>query len=545
MNSPIDLPRFLSKSTASEYWKFDAVVIGSGVAGLMCAMKLAPHMRVALITKERLVDSNSFYAQGGLSAVVHNDDSIDLWKKDTLGAGAGLCRLSAVETVSSQMLAIVTELTEMGVPFDVDSDGNLQLGREAFHSVRRILHAGGDQTGSYISQVMSEQIESNTRVSVFQESFVIDILPDANGEVAGLSAVVDDMDVIFVTPHVVLSTGGCGQAYSHTSNPRVATGDGIAMALRAGASLVDMEFIQYHPTVCFAEPSKPFLVTEAIRGEGAKLYNDKGERFMSRYSEMMELAPRDIVSKACFDEIQKQEKEWVLLDTTIFDKTYLKTHFPTVYSQCISAGFNPSEQPIPVSPGAHYTIGGIEADTKCQTSLPGLFVAGEAGSTGMHGANRLASNSLPEALATGVSSAKIVMDSNRPMRYPDRPAVNKTKDVLITRSELRKRNWSDIGVVREQTDMNKHLDMLRKSVRYPLPTSILGAMELANLFTVSTAITMSAIVRKESRGVHNRLDHPNSYDRWSNKRVHINSKPSDDRTEIKTGTHKGDEYSWT
>lgn len=511
----------------------------------MCAKKLAPHMRVALITKERLVDSNSFYAQGGLSAVIHDDDSAELWKKDTVGAGAGLCRLSAVERISTQIGDIVAELTDMGVPFDVDSSGNLQLGREAYHSVRRILHAGGDQTGSYISKVMSEQIEGKNSVSVFQESFVIDILPDGNGEVAGLSAVVDDMDVIFATPNVVLSTGGCGQAFSHTSNPLVATGDGIAMALRAGASLVDMEFIQYHPTVCYAKPSKPFLATEALRGEGAKLLNDKGERFMKKYSDMMELAPRDIVSKACFDEMQMQDKDWVLLDTTIFDRTFLKTRFPTVYSQCISAGFNPSEEPIPVAPGAHYTIGGIEADINCQTKLPGLYVAGEAGSTGMHGANRLASNSLPEALATGVNSANTVLGTNRQMRYPDRPTVTETKKALIARSELRNSNWSAIGVVREGTEMNKYLKMLRKAVRFPLPTSILGAMELANLFTVSTAITMSAITRRESRGVHNRLDFPDSYDKWKKKRVHINSKPSDDRTEISIGTHNGDEYSWT
>ncbi len=545
MNSAIRIPRYLSTSSATETWDFDAVVIGSGVAGLMSAMKLAPKMRVALITKERLADSNSFYAQGGISAVIHENDSIKLWKKDTIGAGVGLCREEAIEQVAKQMTLIIHELESMGVPFDVDSSGNLQLGREAFHSVRRILHAGGDQTGRFISKMMCKRLEGETSAVIFEESFVIDILVDDNGEVAGLTAVVDDSDVIFKTPNVILSTGGCGQVYSHTSNPLVATGDGIAMAMRAGVTLVDMEFIQFHPTVCFANPSKPFLVTEAIRGEKARLLNDNNERFMLNYSDHAELAPRDIVAKACYEEMLIHKRDWVLLDTTIFDHTFFKTRFPTVFSQCISAGFDPTEQPIPVAPGAHYMIGGVETNGECRTSLPGLYVAGEAGSTGMHGANRLASNSLPEGLVNGLMSAGTVISDGRKGKKPIRPEIAKTSEPKITRSELRVENWNATGVIRNKSDMAKHLEELITGVRYPFPQNTLGAMEHANLFTVSTAITLSALTREESRGVHNRSDFSKSTKEWGDKRVHIKGTPSEFYTDIKTGTHNKEDYSWT
>ncbi len=525
-------------------WEFDVVVIGSGVAGLMAASKLASSKRVALITKERLVDSNSFYAQGGMSAVIHDKDSRNLWKKDTMLAGAGLCREEAIDEVADKMGQIISDLNQIGVPFDVDLNGNLQLGREAFHSVRRILHAGGDQTGRYISKMMCKRLEGKTEAIIFEESFVVDILLDDNGEVAGLTAIVDDKDVIFKTPNIVLSTGGCGQIFSHTSNPSVATGDGIAMALRAGVTLVDMEFIQFHPTVCYANPSKSFLVTEAIRGEKAQLLNYKNERFMLKYSEHAELAPRDIVSRACYVEMSKYNQDWVMLDTTIFDPTFFKSRFPTVYSQCLEAGFDPCEQPIPVAPGAHYMIGGVEADIDCHTSLAGLYVAGEAGSTGMHGANRLASNSLPEGLVTGLNAAKTIIDDNRKMKEPIKPIVVESKNPPITRSKLRASNWKNIGLIRYRQDMERHLEELASFGEFAFSQGILGVMELSNMFTVSTAVTMSAIERKESRGTHSRADFEEISNDWEKKRVHIKGKPTEEFTELNIGTHDMESYSW-
>ncbi|HOU08763.1 MAG TPA: L-aspartate oxidase [Caldisericia bacterium] len=540
----VKIPRYIAGSSAKENWEFDAIVVGSGIAGVIATMRLSREMRVALITKERLVDSNSFYAQGGLAASLGEGDSIELWKSDTIKAGDGLCRESAVKMIEEQTPLIIEELNQMGVPFDLDNEGHFILGREAFHSVRRIIHAGGDQTGKMISQTMVDQLKTGSQATIFEEAFVVDILQDDNGEVAGVSAIIEDNDVMFSAPNVIIATGGSGQLYFYTSNPRVATGDGMAMALRAGATLVDMEFVQFHPTVCFAIQGQPFLVTEAIRGEGAFLLNDKQERFMPRYHEKAELAPRDIVSRACFNEMKLSGSPWVYLDTTKFERGFFQKRFPTVYSQCLKAGFDPTQQPIPVSPGAHYMMGGIETDLSCRTSIKGLYACGEAGSNGMHGANRLASNSIPEALVTGSLGAKSVLEDSRKAGPPERPFKPQYDREPYTRSELRLENWENIGLVREERKMERHLSKLRQGTLIVPESASLGSLELANMYTVTSIITMSSLERKESRGSHMRTDYQAKDAIWGNLRVHTKAKLDGKHLEIEVGTSKKDGYSW-
>lgn len=539
------IPRHLLPTTATEPWQFDAVIIGSGVAGLMCAFKLSAYMKVALITKERLVDSNTFYAQGGLAISIAHNDSPQLWLKDTMLAGAGLSREEAVKKIISMTPQVIEDLESMGIRFDIDEEGRYMLGREAYHTVRRILHAGGDQTGRVISQAMCSQIQRSSSAVIFEESFAIDILTDDNGAVSGITAIVDDCDAVFLAPNVVVATGGCGQTHFFTSNPQVATGDGIAMALRAGATLVDMEFMQFHPTICFSIPGQPFLVTEAVRGEGAKLLNSNGERFMPKYHDMAEIAPRDVVSKACFQEMKETCSEWVYLDTTIFDVGFFSKRFPTVYNKCMKAGFDPTNQPIPVSPGAHYMMGGIEADLECRTSIPGLYACGEASSNGMHGANRLASNSIPEGLVTGVVAANSILATPGKKSLPVLPGKSTNINELPTsRTHLRLDNWENIGIARNGNDLEKHFSSLSHCLECS-PKNTLGMLELANLFQVSATITASALERKESRGAHYRTDIKESSQEWSGKRVHLKSNLCGDCVEVSTGTHQKELWSWT
>lgn len=538
------IPRHLLYTTAAEPWQFDTVVIGSGVAGLMCAFKLSTHMRVALITKERLVDSNSFYAQGGLAISMGNNDSPELWLKDTMLAGAGLSRQDAVKKIISMTPQVIKDLESMGISFDIDEEGRYLLGREAYHTVRRILHAGGDQTGRMISQAMCAQIQNSSSAVIFEESFAVDILTDDNGSVCGVTAIVDDCDAVFSAPNVVVATGGCGQAYFFTSNPQVATGDGIAMAMRAGATLVDMEFMQFHPTICFAIPGQPFLVTEAVRGEGAKLVNSNSERFMPNYHEMAEIAPRDVVSKACFQEMKKTGSEWVYLDTTIFDVGFFSKRFPTVYNKCMKAGFDPTNQPIPVSPGAHYMMGGVEADLECKTSIPGLYACGEAASNGMHGANRLASNSIPEGLVTGVVAANTILESKRTRTQPVMPQPVESKhDLPITRTHLRIQNWENIGIARNGVDLEKHFNSILPCLECS-PKNSLGMLELANLYQISASITASALARNESRGAHYRTDIDAQNKDWAQKRIHLKPKIDGNFVEVEAGTHPKESWSW-
>jgi L-aspartate oxidase len=507
-------------------------------------MWLSRTMRVALITKERLVDSNSFYAQGGLAVSMSKNDSPSLWLNDTMSAGAGLCRKDAVKMIIDNTPKAISQLTDMGIMFDIDEEGRYLLGKEAYHTVRRILHAGGDQTGLVISQTMCNAIKNTTSAVIFEESYAVDILTDSNGEVAGLTAIVDDCDVVFSTANVVVATGGCGQTYFYTSNPQVATGDGIAMAMRAGATLVDMEFVQFHPTICFSIPGQPFLVTEAVRGEGAHLLNSNSERFMPKYHEMAEIAPRDIVSRACFDQMKKTGSEWVYLDTTIFDQGFFSKRFPTVYNKCMKAGFDPTVQPIPVSPGAHYLMGGIESDLECKTSVKGLFACGEACSNGMHGANRLASNSIPEGLVTGVIAAKSVLENQKKPKEPIMPGSTSQTSAAMTRTELRLENWNNVGITRNPDTMKIHMDRIQENLDHTLSHSI-GMLELSNMFEISAAITASAIIRKESRGAQDRTDLPSQDENWGKLRVNLKPVIEGSQVRIETGTHDKEKWSWT
>ncbi|MGE5598809.1 MAG: L-aspartate oxidase, partial [Bacteroidota bacterium] len=375
----------------------DFVVIGSGLAGLYTALKLAKLGRVSLVTKAGLEESNTFFAQGGIAAAIDPADSPELHFQDTLAAGAGLCRAEAVEVLVNEGPDQVRELIALGVPFDRGSHG-VALTREAAHSRRRILHALGDATGRAISRVLAERVRENPAVEIWEHTLVTALLL-AKGRCAGAEAVAGDgRRRLFVGGATVLCTGGTGQLYTVTTNPRVATGDGIALAYQAGAQVVDMEFMQFHPTALSLPGAPHFLISETVRGEGGVLRNERGVRFMPAYHELADLAPRDVVSRAIARELAGSGADHVYLDLSALTPERIKTRFPNICETCRQYGLDITKDPIPVAPAAHYMMGGVATDLWGRSTLPGLFACGEVACTGVHGANRLASNSLLEDL---------------------------------------------------------------------------------------------------------------------------------------------------
>lgn len=383
--------------------KSDFLVIGSGIAGLYTALELSKLGEVEIVTKENIAESNSHYAQGGIAAVCSVFDSFELHIDDTLKAGAGLCRREAVEHMVKEGPERIKDLLEIGCNFDRQA-GELDLTKEGAHSRRRILHAGGDATGREISQSLVDQVLSSEKITVRENTFMIDLIKrefeEKEALIKGALLVEESADeqLIILADAVIIAAGGCGQLYRNTSNPKVTTGDGIAAAYRAGAEIMDMEFMQFHPTILYNPEGSRFLISESVRGEGGLLLNAEGERFMERYHELAELAPRDIVSRAITAEIKNSSAPCVYLDMRHQDKNYLKERFPTIYQELVEEGFAMESDLIPVIPAAHYLMGGIKTDLNGLSSLKGLYCCGEAACTGAHGANRLASNSLLEAL---------------------------------------------------------------------------------------------------------------------------------------------------
>jgi L-aspartate oxidase len=535
----------ISRSGADlRYSSYDVLVIGGGIAGLTAAVGAAHRWHVGLITKGDFDDTATFLAQGGIAAAIGDYDSPELHLKDTLEAGVGLCDADAVRVLVEEGPARVTELEKLGTKFD-RRDGKLILASEGAHSVPRVVRAGGDATGSVVASALAEAIISGTRVELHENEFVIDLLMDAGRCVGAISLDREGELTVSLARAVVLACGGAGQVFARTTNPLVATGDGQAMAYRAGAVLRDMEFMQFHPTAFYGEENPTLLLTEALRGEGAYLRDDAGERFMVGSHPRAELAPRDVVVRHMKRIFDRDHVDHVWLDARHLECGFLKERFPTVYNGLQARGYDLCTQLIPIAPASHYFIGGALTDTWGRTTIPGLYACGETASTGIHGANRLASNSLLEGLVFG---DRTVRELNRYLSISD-PAVRKVK--LDLADEPRKGNAPEVvaqkraamqvlmndlcGIVRSKEALAEAAASLEEiEASLALPGLNVPELELFNLLTVAKHIVASAALREESRGVHLRSDFPERDDADWRKHVLIVRDPDSGEQRVST-----------
>src|SRR5215212_6898841 len=510
--------------------RYDVIVIGAGVAGLAFTLSLPPELRVVLLTKGVLGESNTRYAQGGLSAAVGADDSPALHAADTLAAGAGLSDAAAVARLVEGAPEAVRWLIALGARFDAGANGEMLLGREAAHSRRRVLHAGGDATGAEIERSLVERVREDPNVDLFPGAFVVDLVL-ADGRCRGVLAELESGGplTLLVAPVTVLAAGGAGHLWATTSNPEGATADGLAMALRAGATVADTEFVQFHPTVLALPGEVPFLVSEAVRGESAYLRDAAGERFMTAVHPLAELAPRDVVAGAIHRQMTLDDRDHVDLDLRHLDPEEMRERFPTITRELAGRGLDLATDLIPVAPAAHYFIGGVAASTEGITSLPGLLAFGEAAATGIHGANRLASNSLLEGLVFGMAGAdRLAQEWLRPEAEPDlesglaMTALGTTltlDEIAVLRGRLQRAMSRHVGVVRNAAGLIQARDEI-ESIAADLrlgsarETEANDAKtrrafwELRNLVDGARAVIAAGVHREESRGAHYRSDFP-------------------------------------
>lgn len=486
----------------------DFLVVGAGVAGLRAAIELAPAGNVLVIAKDTLHESSSEYAQGGIAVALSDDDEVELHEQDTISAGDGLCDRMAVHTLVEEGPAAIQQLIDWGAEFDREG-ARLAFTREGAHSRRRILHAHGDSTGREIARTLHQKAASLANIRFQSYAAVIDLLLD-DGAVRG--AVVFDETArerrsIFARA-VLLATGGLGRVYLETTNPDVATGDGVAMAWRAGAEISDIEFVQFHPTALHVEGAPRFLLSEALRGEGAHLVNLRGERFMQRYHPLEELAPRDVVSRAIVAEMHATGAPHVFLDLSHRGGPFIRERFPRIYETCLRYGIDLGTQPAPVHPAAHYAMGGIRTDLDGRTSLPGLYAAGEAACTGVHGANRLASNSLLEGLVFGARAGRAMRASET--RAVRAPAIKPEEPLFpcITEAHVRNLAWRKCGIIRSGQQLVEAVKELESCRREPGLNAGLAGFCLRNIHAVALLIAKCALARNESRGAHFRSDYP-------------------------------------
>ena len=520
----------------------DYLVIGSGIAGLNFALLAAEHGRVVVITKKAPDDTNTNWAQGGVAAVLSSQDSFEQHIEDTLVAGDGLCDREVVELCVDAGPAQVKRLLDIGVRLARTPDGELDLGREGAHTHHRVVH-WQDVTGREIQRGLLAAVASHSNITVLDEHIAVDLLSMAKygGDPACFGAYVLDRRTgevkTILARATVLASGGTGKVFLYTSNPDVATGDGVAMAYRLGAACCDLEFVQFHPTVLYHPHARNFLLSEAMRGEGGVLRLASGDTFMEHYHPMKSLASRDIVARAIDNELKKSGADSVFLDMTQLDAGFVRGRFPNIYERCLSLGIDITKQPIPVVPAAHYMCGGVKTDHEGQTTISGLFAIGECAFTGLHGANRLASNSLLEAMVYSTRAAAAVQGAPRrrpavvaPWSSGDATDSNDAIVVTLNWEEIRRFMWSYLGIVRSDKRIERarhRIEILRDEIReYYLDFKITSDLiELRNLALVAHLIIESARRRKESRGLHSTLDYPNKLPEARHTEVQLTNGP--------------------
>ncbi len=521
--------------------QFDFLILGSGIAGLTFALKVAPHGRVAIVTKKDRAESNTNYAQGGIASVTSKEDSFKSHVSDTLTAGAGLCNERVVRTIVEEGPARIAELIAMGMKFSEsnapseDGGKQLDLGREGGHSERRILHAK-DVTGREVERALLNAVSKQPNIEIFENHLGIDLITSQKlgyvGENRCVGAYVFDKKSnrvkTFSAPVTLLATGGCGKVYLYTTNPDIATGDGVAMAYRAGAAIADMEFVQFHPTCLYHPKAKSFLISEAVRGEGGVLKTLDGREFMDSYHAMKSLAPRDIVARAIDSEMKKTGADCVLLDITHKPAKYIIERFPNIYQTCLNYGIDITKEAIPVVPAAHYQCGGVATNVDGETDIAGLYAVGEVACTGLHGANRLASNSLLEAMVCAHRASVKILSTPPPKLELSIPlwqsghATNADELVVVAHNwdEIRRLMWDYVGIVRTNKRLlraQSRLANLQQEIQeYYWDFNVTAdLLELRNIATVAELIVRCALMRPESRGLNYNLDFPDLNPEWA------------------------------
>lgn len=492
--------------------EFDTVVIGSGLAGLTAAYYSSKFGSVAIVTKSELDTSNSYYAQGGIAAAISRDDSTDQHFQDTLVTGRGICDEDAVRILVNEGKERVEELIDMGMPFDREN-GEIVLGLEGGHSKRRILHAGGDATGKELTSFMLSLVREQNMIQAFEYMAAVKLIKEKNC-ITGVQTIDfrTNKNVVFKTRAVILATGGLSRVFARTTNPHTATGDGVAMAYEAGARIADLEFIQFHPSALYVPGKEAYLISEAVRGEGAWLLNHKGERFMNDIHPLAELAPRDVVAYSIFRQIQKSEKNHIYLSLKHLNKDKLKKRFRNIYVQLKEYGYDLTEDLLPISPAAHYMVGGVRTNLDAETNVSGLFVCGEVASTGVMGANRLASNSLLECLVFGKRASekaeKVVKPACR-FSIPDPVELDRENETLLLerQNEIAGIMTESLGIVRQGKSLEQALNRFKEIVNeFEGKEDRYNLLKIKNAAVICSLITKAALTREESRGGHIRED---------------------------------------
>ena len=514
-------------TTAQPSLQFDVLIVGSGLAGLSSALLLPTSKKIAIITKRAVTEGSSGWAQGGMAAVWNKNDTFDAHVQDTFVAGAGLCDPAATRFVVENAPKGIAWLQTMGVPFSQE-DGALHLTREGGHSARRIVHVT-DATGAAVQRTLIDAVQKAPNITLFEQHTLVDLITTdklglPGSRCVGLYALDSDTDEVltFQAPQTILATGGAGKVYLYTTNPDTATGDGIAAAWRAGCRVENMEFIQFHPTCLYHPHAKSFLISEAVRGEGGRLLLPDGTRFMEQHDPRLELAPRDVVARAIDAEIKRFGLDYVHLDISHMPPEFVREHFPTIDEKLSGLGIDMTTQPIPVVPAQHYTCGGVVVDLDARTDLPGLWAAGECTESGLHGANRLASNSLLECFVFGEAAAKDILARWDKLEEP--PAIREWDDTQVTDSdeevvikqnwtEIRRFMWNYVGIVRTTKRLERaqnRIAMLKQEIEdyYGAFRVTTDLIELRNLLQAAELIVKSALKRHESRGLHFTLDYP-------------------------------------